>query len=262
MLWLFCFLRPVNSRLRNRAPFLIPACVIGLTIILRLVNPDLLTRFENVSYDLRVRAATNFPAPAATNLGFVFIDDDTIRAVAKGAFDYKYGLYWPRQVYGRLIEELAAQGARTIAFDVTFSELRPDHPLVNMAGGPPVESDDFLALQMYRASNVLVAATADLQLPALFRTNALAVGDIQTDRDSDGVLRRVRAFRIYRNWNWCFVKAQEDPDIQVDLQHARLETNRLILPRPDGSEVPVPLDTDGNFNLTDVVGEEIGRAHV
>jgi len=34
--------------------------------------------------------------------------------------------------------------------------------------------------------------------PALFATNALALGDITSDRDSDGILRRVKAFQDYR----------------------------------------------------------------
>jgi lipopolysaccharide transport system ATP-binding protein len=29
---------------------------------------------------------------------------------------------------------------------------------------------------------------------------ALAVGDISAEKDADGVLRRVRAFQIYRQW--------------------------------------------------------------
>ena len=62
----------------------------------------------------------------ATNLGFVFIDDASIAFVRTNrSLGYQYGLYWPRQVYGRLVEELAAQGARAVALDVIFGELRP-----------------------------------------------------------------------------------------------------------------------------------------
>jgi len=52
-------------------------------------------------------------------------------AVKNGKLGYHFGLYWPRQVYGRLIEELSAQGAKTVAFDVLFGDLRHDHPPVN-----------------------------------------------------------------------------------------------------------------------------------
>lgn len=257
MLWLFCFLRAVHSRPLKRVPLLLSAAVIGITLLLRLWNPDILVRFENASYDLRARAALNFPAPVATNLGFVFITEDTIRAVQSGELGYKYGLYWPRQVYGRVVEELAAQGAKAIAFDITFGELRPDHPMVRLGGDRTMESDDFFAVQMQRGSNTIIAVTSDVQVPALFRTNALAIGDIQTDRDSDGILRRVRAFRTYRQWHPLFEKVQDDPEMGVDLQTARIHKNQIVLPRTDGSEIAVPLDDEGHFDAADFVGDEL-----
>ena len=82
------------------------------------------------------------------------------------------------------------KAAKTVAFDVLFGELRPDHPPVHMADGNFIESDDFFALQMRRAGNVLLAVEPDLVPPDLFLTNALAPGDISTEKDSDGVLRR------------------------------------------------------------------------
>src|ERR1039457_6594527 len=115
-----------------------------------------------------------------------------------------YGLYWPRHVYGRVVEELSAQGAKAIAFDVLFGELRPDHAPVQMADGNLIESDDFFALQMHRAGNVISAFTAEVTPPDLFTTNCLALGGISTERDSDGVLRQVKAFCIYRHWHPLF----------------------------------------------------------
>ena len=64
-----------------------------------------------------------------------------------------------------------------------------------------MESDDFFALQMRRAGNVLLAVEPGLVPPDLFLTNALALGDISTEKDSDGVLRRVKAFRFVRHWH-------------------------------------------------------------
>src|SRR5665213_4518484 len=128
-----------------------------------------------MTYDLRVRTAEKFPAPAATNLAFVYMDESSIAAVKSGALGYKCGLYWPRQVYGRLIEELSAQGAKAVAFDVLFGELRPDHPPVQMADGSLIESDEFFALQERRAKNVLLAVTPDVMPPDLFTTNARAL---------------------------------------------------------------------------------------
>ena len=64
-----------------------------------------------------------------------------------------------------------------------------------------IESDDFFAQQMRHASNVVIAITPELHPPDLFATNALALGGISTDKDSDGTLRRVEAFHTYHRWH-------------------------------------------------------------
>ena len=97
-----------------------------------------------------------------------------------------FGLYWPREVYGRLAAELSRQGAKAAAFDILFGELRSDHPPVQMADGSLVENDDYFALQLRRAGNVILADTGDAALPALFATNALALGDVTAEKDADG----------------------------------------------------------------------------
>ena len=171
----------------KRAPVILAVSVLAFVCGVRLLRLDFFERLERMTYDLRSRAALHFPAPAATNLAFVSMEESSIAAVKNGKLGYRYGLYWPRQVYGRLVEELSAQGAKTIAFDVLFGELRHDHPPVQMADGSLMESDDFFALQMRRAGNVLLAVEPDLMPPDLFLTNALAPGDISTERDSDGV---------------------------------------------------------------------------
>ena len=180
----------------KRAPVVLAVCVLALVCGVRLLHPDFLERLERITYDLRMRTALHFPAPVATNLAFVAMEDSSIVAVKNGTLGYKFGLYWPRQVYGRLVEELSAQGAQTIAFDVLFGELRNDHPAVQMGDGTLIESDDFFALQERRAGNVIIAITPELRPPDLFATNALALGGISTDKDSDGTLRRVEALHI------------------------------------------------------------------
>ena len=240
----------------KRTPVLLGVLVLLLVCNVRLLHLDFFDRLELITYDLRVRTALRFPAPAATNLAFVSMEDSSIAAVRSGALGYRFGLYWPRQVYGRLVEELAAQGAQTVAFDVLFGELRNDHPPVQMADGSLVESDDYFARQMRNAGNVVIAVTPELRPPALFATNALALGGISTDKDSDGTLRRVEAFHIYHRWHPLLKKAAAEFDL--DLGQAQFAPGRIILPQTGSTNiVTIPVDAEKNFELADFVGDKL-----
>src|SRR5690348_11850572 len=117
-------------------PVLLAVMVLAIVCAVRIWNPDFPDRLERISYDFRVRTAQKFPQPVCTNLAFVAMEDSSIAAVNAGVvyrdgkkypLHYHSGLYWQRQVYGRLVEELAAQGAKAVAFDILFGELRTDH---------------------------------------------------------------------------------------------------------------------------------------
>jgi class 3 adenylate cyclase len=154
-----------------------------------------------------------------------------------------------------MIEELSAQGAKVVAFDVLFGELRPDQAPVAMADGSFIESDDFFALQMRQAGNVLLAFTPDVTPPDLFTTNSEALGDISTEKDSDGVLRRVKSFNL--QWHPAFKSAARQ--MGINLARARIEPDRILLPQPGGKDLVVSLDTNGNFDLADFVGDQIPK---
>jgi class 3 adenylate cyclase/CHASE2 domain-containing sensor protein len=240
----------------KRAPVILAVFILALVCGVRLLHLDFFDRLERITYDLRVRTALHFPASAATNLAFVAMEDSSIAAVKNGALGYKFGLYWPRQVYGRLVEELSVQGAQAVAFDVLFGELRSDHPPVQMADGSLVESDDFFAQQMRRASNVVIAITPELRPPNLFATNALALGGISTDKDSDGTLRRVEAFHIYHRWHPLLKKAAAQ--FGLDLDNAQFAPGKIILPQTGmTNSVTIPVDAENNFQLADLVGDKL-----
>jgi len=248
----------VKQKPIRHVPALIALGVIVLVGLIRWLHLGFFESLERMTYDMRVRSALNYAPTVATNLGFVFIDDASIAFVRTNrSLSYQYGLYWPRQVYGRVVEELAAQGAQAVALDVIFGELRPDPP-VHMANDTFMDSDDFFALQMRRANNVILAMPPDLTLPALFLTNALALGDIATHKDyPDGVLRRAQAFRVWRKWHFAFRQVAADPEFGVDLRQARVEPGQVVLPRAGGQDIKVPLDQDGNFDLADFGGDKL-----
>jgi class 3 adenylate cyclase/CHASE2 domain-containing sensor protein len=241
----------------KRAPVVLALFVIALVCCLRLLRLDFFERLEWMTYDIRARAALHFPAPVATNLAFVSMEESSIAAVKKSDdLGFHFGLYWPRQIYGRLVEELSAEGARSVAFDILFDDLRHDHPAVHMASGDIMESDEFFAVQMRLAGSTIIAASPEIIPPDLFTTSALALGDISTEKDSDGILRRVKAFRILRRWHPAFEQAAANFDL--DLTSARIGPGKIILPQTGTTNtVEVPVDAENNFSLADFGGDKL-----
>ena len=68
-----------------------------------------------------------------------------IAALNNGSLGFRYGLYWPRHIYGRLYRELVAQNAKAVAFDIIFREPRPDHAQVPVSNVKWPEVNQFLA---------------------------------------------------------------------------------------------------------------------
>ena len=259
MLWFFVYFGPMKLKPLKHIPVLIAGGIIVLVGLLQWGRLDFFEGLERITYDMRARQAIKHTPTVATNLGFVFIDDASIAFVRTNrSLGYRYGLYWPRSVYGRLVEELAAQGARAVALDIIFDEPRPDHPPVRMADDNYLESDEFFARQLQRARNVILAVPADVTPPLCFVTNALALGDISTQKDSfDGKLRRARAFRLMRKWHFAFRQLEADPEFGVDLRLARLESGQVVLPRSYADDIKVPLDQAGNFDLSAFAGDKL-----
>jgi len=105
---------------------------------------------------------------------------------------------------------------------------------------------------MRQASNIVIALTKEVTPPSLFITNAMAVGDITTDKDPDGILRRVEVFRFYTNWHSAFQRIEANPEYAVDLTNAVVEPRQIILKRKDLGDIKIPLDQDGNFDISDL----------
>jgi class 3 adenylate cyclase len=242
----------VKLKTLRRAPIYIAAGVVGVVCLAQVLHLDFFERLEDMTYDWRVRQALRLSPETSTNLGFVSISDQTIDLVNRGMLERPYGLYWPRHIYGRVASELAAEGAKAVAFDVLFPDLRRDHALLSISSsGQGLEPDEDFANHIGNAGNVILAAEKSSIPPKLFRTKALALGDITVSYDLDGVLRRTRAFRIYRKWHPAFEQVESDPDYAVDLNNVRMEPNKVVLLRPEGlPPIEIPL-SNGLFDLKD-----------
>jgi class 3 adenylate cyclase/CHASE2 domain-containing sensor protein len=252
LLWVFCFRRRVKWKASSLVPVLICAGVTAAICILEWLGDrhprlTLLHRLEWITYDWRVREAARHSPSVATNLGFVAMNDESIEALLSGSLPYHVGLLWPRHVYGRLVDELSAQGADVIGFDVLFPDLRPDHPAAQI-GGQEIPSDEFLVRSLARNRNVILATEPGLFPPAPFATNALAVSHISAQPEADGILRRTHAFVDVRVWHPRIQEAARA--FAWNLDRFTIEPRKLLFPRQDGSDTNVvPLDAEGRFNV-------------
>ena len=274
----------MNLKPAKLAPVFIAAGVTVVFCFLRLLDLRFLNHEEWTTYDMRVRLAARFPAPVPTNFGCVFIGDEDIREINHGFLGSRFGLYWPRHIYGRAYRELAAEGVVAAGFDVLFLESRPDQgpvsvsltqwpgvtnfletihpredPVIFQQEGEKfasMESDDFLAWQMKRGGTFILAADRNVLPLPLYETNALVLGDIGADKDADGVLRRAKPFRIYRRWHPAFLQVANDPDYGVDLSTARVEPGKIIL-REGPDPIVVKIDAHTNFDLADFGGDKL-----
>lgn len=211
---------------------------------------DEFERREWVTYDWRVNAAQKGNPSVATNLAFVAITDETIQAINDQTVNLGegYGLYWPRHVYGRVVRELSKQGATAIGLDVLFPDRRPDLAPMKFPDGTTMSSDEFFAEEMLKASNVVIASTPGLISAPIFRGSAAVVGDITSEVDTDGVLRRVKPFNELRVWNDNIVQ-QVKLKLQLRLETAEIRPNAIIFRDTSTNTYWLKLNDKGEFDL-------------
>lgn len=203
-------------------------------------SSDILNRLELLSYDWRVRFAHRLIPAVEDKLGFVFISDESIDTVADGSLGYRYGLYWPRAVYGYMLRELTAEGAKAVAFDVLFANLRPDHEPVKDSDGKEISSDEFFSHQIKNHGGVILAGSKGVVPAPLFATNAWAIASITGEKDPDGVLRKIRLF-------------EEFQILHPLLRYAsRIESNKVVFLLENNKEFHLQLDENGCFKLSDL----------
>ena len=230
---------------------LIAALVILGVCVLELNGVQFFQRLEWITYDWRVRLAHSHPSHSsveATNLAVVEISDNTIAAVNSGEFGYKFGLYWPRQVYARGLDELTKQGAKAVAFDVLFAEKRSDQPPIELPDGSSMASDDYFARALTNAGNVILAADSGVLPDSLFMTNAWRIGSISTDRDADGVLRRDQAFANFQDWHPIIKLVAAS--YGLNLSKTKIEPGKITFYEMDNTSIVFPTDAQGTIDTS------------
>jgi CHASE2 domain-containing sensor protein len=123
------------------------------------------------------------PLPPQFPILLVSIDQDSFDQLG-------FSWPWPRSLHAELIRKLVASQAKLIAFDILFTEPKPDP-----------EEDQELASAIAQAGNVILAAEYT-QVPGAFgskmsvllpipliREDALGYGPVNLTPDQDGIVR-------------------------------------------------------------------------
>ena len=174
-----------NNKLWFRSAIVALICF-AITIVLQLTG--VFTFFENKTYDRRMIFASKYKT-ACDEISFIIVDQASIDWAKE---NYGWGWPWPREAYGKMIDFISAGNAKSVAFDIIYTE-------------PSVygeEDDNALALAeansgiVVQALNVLIdyeKGTEKGQMPITQIKDAAAVlGAIVSSKDDDDIIRRGR----------------------------------------------------------------------
>jgi adenylate cyclase len=255
-----------SSSARN-IPILIAASVIALVCLVQalprfLPGFEVFQRLEWMTYDWRLKlAASQSGHSGSPRFGGVFIDDTALQKMNEGLPGFRVSWPWPRAFHGRVVRELKAQGADCVGFDILFDQLQPADSRFDVPDRDQgkMTSDQFFADQLRQAGNVVLAAESGNQLfPAeFFRTNALALGNISSRADPDGILRRVKAFGDHRVWHPAIRYVGRG--LGLDLSRPRFDPGGIWFPIRGGGRHRIPLNPDGSLKIEEIIpGEAVG----
>lgn len=249
-------------------PVWMTAGVISLVCLLQFLSKGAgplgaVERLELATYDWRATLAANHHPHVAANLGVIYVDEESLADLNRES-----GFRWPlpRHVYGAVLEELTAQDAKAVGFDLLFIDRDRDY-VENRVDG--LSSDAYFARTLARSGKVILATSPDGlddhgrinlgRLPALFSTNAWAVGHdgVRGFWTHDAaVLRRVPAFvddpRLGRVWHLGILLGAQA--LGLDLSQARVEPGRILLTGPQGLRRIIPVDQQNRLFIDWQIG--------
>lgn len=144
--------------------------------------------FENKTYDRRMVFASKYIS-ACDDISFIIVDQDSIDWAKE---NYGWGWPWPREAYAHMIDFISAGNAKSVAFDILYTE-------------PSIygeQDDQALALAeknsgiVVQGLNVLVDYANDkktLQFPIdPIKDNVATLGAVVSLKDDDDIIRRGR----------------------------------------------------------------------
>jgi len=183
-----------------------------------------LDRWEYRTWDWRESFMAR-PSPSTDKIRLVFLDQQSLDW---GQRENALSWPWPREVYGAILAYLKRAGAKSVAFDVLFTEPSKYGVADDLALGSAIEEQQgfvgalFLGektgsattwpggipaypleirgleewLSTSRSRDGVAARRALFPVPEI-ASRAAVLADVQHNPDPDGVYRRVRLFRLF-----------------------------------------------------------------
>ena len=174
-----------NNRIWIRSAIVAIICF-AITTLLQVTG--VFSFFENKTYDRRMVFASKYKT-ACDEISFIIVDQESIDWATQ---NYGWGWPWPREAYGKMIDFLTAGKARSVAFDILYTE-------------PSVygEEDDQALAQAQEESGIVIQTLNVLvdyekgitkeqpPIPQIKDTAAM-LGAVVSAKDDDDIIRRGR----------------------------------------------------------------------
>ena len=179
-----------NGKIWFRSLIVALSCFV---IALGLYLGGIFSFFENKTYDQRMIFAAKYKR-ACDDICFIIVDQDSIDWAKE---NYGWGWPWPREAYGRMIDFISAGAAKSVAFDILYTE-------------PSIygqEDDDSIARSeadsgiVIQPLNVIIDYEKQKErvqppIPQI-KENAAVLGAVVSNKDDDDIIRRGRLEYVY-----------------------------------------------------------------
>ena len=193
------------------------------------------TFIENKTYDARMVYTASAFMPS-DDICFIGIDQDSLnRAQEERGWSWP----WPREAYGMIADYLHAGNAKSLTFDVLFTEPSVYGNADDEAFAKACKDWGKVVNTMYHSAT----AGAEVLLPIQsIKESAALIGSTVSAKDSDDMIRRAR---LYYEANGEKYAALGLAPLLLEEENSSLPTDDCI----DGYESSLPLDKDGTLLL-------------
>lgn len=169
-------------------------CFITVTV---LYLTGLFTYFENKTYDRRMVFASQYKEPC-DEIFFIEIDQDSITWAQE---NYGWGWPWPREAYGRMIDFFCAGGAKSVAFDIIYTEPsvygdEDDEALARAVRDSGITILPLNVMVEYGDDGETVKETPQYPVDVI-RDSVAVLGNVTSLMDDDDIIRRGRLEYVF-----------------------------------------------------------------